>query len=229
MRVREIMSQPVVTVTPDTGFKEVVETLLEHDISGVPVVDSAGDLLGIVTEADLVSKGAYGRRRRRPLRLVFEYFLGRDPQWVRKASGLTARDVMTAKPLTVRADDPTGVASRALLEHGRKRLPVVEDGRVVGIVARTDLLRSYVRPDAEVLADVQRMLVDPLRSPEDHRAEPSVKNGVVRLQGTVRWPSDARVLSAMAAAIPGVVDVDLLLTAREPEPSLSHPLLPPLA
>lgn len=230
MRVREVMTSPVITVTPDTGFKEIVEAMLEHDISGLPVVDAAGTLLGIVTEADLVSKDAYGRRRRRPLRMLAEYLRGHDPQWVRKASGLTARQLRTAAPMAVGPGDPIGVASRALLERGRKRLPVVDDdGRLVGIVARADLLRPYLRADEEVLADVERMLADPLRCPEDHRVRASVTRGVVRLEGTVRWPSDAQVMSTMASAIPGVVDVAVLLTAREAEPSLGYPLVPPLA
>lgn len=229
MRVREIMSSPVITTRPDAGFKEVVETLLDNDISGMPVVDSAGDLLGMVTEADLVTKEAYGRRRRRPLGLIAEYLRGHDPQWVRKASALTARQLMTTEPLTVAPDDQAGVAGRALLEHGRKRLPVVEGGKVVGIVARSDLIRSFLRPDDELQADLDRLLGDALRAPEEHRVTGSVKHGIVRLKGSVRWPSDARVLSAAAGGIPGVVDVDVLITAREADPSLSYPLLPPLS
>lgn len=229
MRVREIMSAPVISVGPDAEFKEIVGLLLEHDISGLPVVGGDDELLGVITEADLVSKDAYGSRRRRPLGLIADYLRGRDPRWVKKAAGRTARDLMTAHPTVAAPDDPVGVVARSLVEHGRKRLPVVEGGRVVGIVARPDLLRSFLRPDAEIGADVEKMLVDPLRCPEDASVTCRVEAGVVTLEGSVRWPSDASVVVAMARGLPGVVDVEALLTAREPDPTLGHPLMPPLA
>lgn len=102
MRVRDVMSSPVVTVTADAPLKDVITTLLDHTITGAPVVDAEGRLEGIITEADLLSRPAYGPGRSRPLRLVAEYFAGVDPQWLRKAEGLTARDVMTHAVATIR-------------------------------------------------------------------------------------------------------------------------------
>lgn len=218
MKVRDVMTTPVVTVRPDATFADVVDQLLANDISGVPVVDADGQLVGMVTEADLVSKEAYGYRRRRALGLVADCLRGRDPQWVRKAAGRTATDVMTAAPATASPDDDLAVAARRMLESHHKRLPVIEDGRVVGIVSRQDLLQPFHRAGAAVLADVERLLGDVLRVPETHEARPSVAAGVVTLDGTAQWPSDVALIEAVVARVPGVVAIDNRLRAREPDP-----------
>ena len=143
MHVRDVMTTDVVTVPPDADFGEIVERLLDRGISGLPVVDADGTLLGMVTEADLVSREAYGPGRRRPLGLVLDYLRDRDPAWVRKASGTTARDLMTQVVTTASPDDELRVIARVLLESGHRRLPVVRaDGRLAGIVSRRDLLAS---------------------------------------------------------------------------------------
>ena len=206
----------------------MVDRLLSADISGVPVVDAGGRLLGIVTEADLVSKEAYGYRRRRALGLLADVLHGRDADWVRKGAGRTARDVMTAPVEVVAPGDDLPVAARRMLEGGHKRLPVVEGGRVVGVVSRHDLLRPFHRPDEAIAADIDDLLADPLRVPETHEATPSVADGVVALDGAVRWPSDRALLEAVVARVPGVVAVDNRLEALEAEPRISGPLTPPL-
>lgn len=148
MHVRDVMTDDVVTVGPDAPYREIVDRLLAHDISGVPVVDADGALVGVVTEADLVSREAYGAERRRPLGLVLDYLRDRDPAWVRKAAGRTAGELMTRVVTTASPDDELRVTARVMLESGHKRLPVVgADGRLVGIVARRDLLATlYGRP-----------------------------------------------------------------------------------
>jgi CBS domain-containing protein len=148
MKVRDVMTTDVLTVGPEASFAEIVDALLTRGVSGLPVVDDSGRLLGIVTEADLVSKEAYGPGRRRALGLLADYFRGRDPQWVRKSSGLTASELMTAAPDSVAPDDDLVEAARRMLERHHKRLPVLVDGRVVGILSRHDLLRSLGRHQA---------------------------------------------------------------------------------
>ena len=140
MRVRDVMTTDVVTVGPEATYGETVDRLLAHDVSGLPVTDHAGTLLGIVTEADLVSREAYGSQRRRALGLVVDYLRGHDPAWVRRASGATARELMTPVVTTASPDDDLRTAARRMLERGHKRLPVVAAGRLVGIVSRRDLL-----------------------------------------------------------------------------------------
>jgi CBS domain-containing protein len=142
MQVRDVMTTPAVTIRPQATYREIVDTLLAHDISGVPVVDGGGRLLGIVSEADLLSRAAYGHRTRRPLALLADYLCGRDPQWVRKAAGDTAADLMNAAPQHTTPDADLGDAARWLIEDRHRRLPVVDDGKVVGIVSRHDLLEA---------------------------------------------------------------------------------------
>ena len=225
MKVRDVMSSPAITVGPDATFPDVVDVLLTNDISGVPVVDEAGTLLGMVTEADLISKAAYGFRRRRALGLLADYLRGRDPQWVRKGAGRTAREVMTAAPASVSPGDGLAVAARHMLENHHKRLPVVEDGRVVGLVSRHDLLRPLHRSDAELDGEVEALLGDIMRVPERHDAHAAVDAGVVKLAGTTQWPSDAAIIERLVSGIPGVVAVDNQLVAREPEPTVARPML----
>jgi CBS domain-containing protein len=141
VHVRDVMTTDVVTVGLEATYGEMVDLLLAHDISGLPVVDADDILLGLVTEADLVSREAYGPERRRPLGLIADYLRDRDPAWVRKASGATAREIMTHVVTTASPDDELRVAARRMLESGYKRLPVVATGgRIVGVVSRRDVL-----------------------------------------------------------------------------------------
>ena len=229
MRVRDVMTTPAVTAGPDTPFPDLVDRLLANAISGLPVVDADGHLVGIVTEADLVSKEAYGHRRRRALGVLADLLRGRDPEWVGKGAGRTARDVMTSAVGVATPGEDLGAAARRMLEGGHKRLPVVdEDGRVVGIVSRHDVLRPFHRSDEEIAADVNRLLADVRRVPETHAVTASVAGGVATLRGTVQWPSDATLVEAVVARVPGVVAVDAHVPAREEEPRLTGPLVPPL-
>lgn len=224
MKVRDVMSSPAITAGPDATFAELVDTLLTADIGGLPVVDADGRLLGLVTEADLVAKEAYGFGRRRALSLVSDFLRDRDPQWVRKGAGRVARDVMTGVPDTASPDEDLSAVARRMLENRHKRLPVVEDGRVVGMVSRHDLLRPFHRPDPELLAEVEVLLQDILRAPEQHDAHAAVAKGVVVLEGTTQWPSDVAIIERLVARVPGVVAVDNRLVAREPAPTLAGPM-----
>lgn len=224
VKVRDVMTTEVVTVGPKAPFGEIVDALLEHDISGLPVVDAHGMLVGIVTEADLIAKEAYaggGPRRRRPVGMLRDHLRGRDTSWVNKASARVAADVMTTKVDSVTPEEDVTVAARRMLDGRHKRLPVCDKGRLVGIVSRHDLLKPFHRSDEQIERDVRDLLADPLRVPEEHEAVASVSQGVVTLRGTTRFPSDIGVLVAAVSRIPGVVAVDNCLRAREPEPDPS--------
>jgi CBS domain-containing protein len=220
--VRDVMTTDVRTIGPETGFAAIVETLLEHDISGLPVVDDDGTLLGIVTEADLITREAYEGRRRH-LSLVRDHIAGRRPEWIQKASARVARELMTRTVETASPGDDLAVAARRMLEGRHKRLPVCEDGRLVGIVARHDLLRPFSRSDHAIADDVEAILDDPLQAPEAHDVTFAVRQGVVTLRGTTRWARDAEILALFVAAVPGVVAVDDATRAREPEPRRPRP------
>jgi CBS domain-containing protein len=143
--VRDIMDPDPTTVRPDTPVEDVVATLRRHEMPGVPVVDSEGRCVGIVTEADLVLPDEEGDLHiPHYINLfggtVFLEPLGRFETRLRKAFASTAEDMMTRDPDTVSPDTSAREAARIIHESGHNRLPVVENGRLVGVVTRLDVL-----------------------------------------------------------------------------------------
>jgi CBS domain-containing protein len=143
--VREIMDGSPATVSTDTPVDEVVNTLRTHELPGVPVVDSEGRCVGIVTEADLVLPDDEGDLHiPHYINLfggtVFLEPLGRFEERLRKAFASTAEDMMTRDPQTVSPDTTVREAARIIHDSGHNRLPVVEEGRLVGVVTRVDVL-----------------------------------------------------------------------------------------
>lgn len=216
MRIKDVMTHPVRSVRPDTPFKDVVDCLVTSGVSGVPVVDDRGRVVGIITEADVVSKEAYGGRRPRALALLADLLSGREHHWVTKAAGRDARDIMTRNVAVCAPEDDVRAVARRLLQLGVKRMPVVDAGVLVGIVTRRDILRTFARPDVEIAEDVARILES--HPPEDHHVECSVADGVVTLTGDIRYPSDESVVVSLVRAVDGVIDVVGRLQPREPEP-----------
>jgi CBS domain-containing protein len=143
--VRDIMDSDPETVSPDSSVEDVIATLRDNELPGVPVVDGDGRCVGIVTEADLVLPDSEGDL---PLPHYINLFggtvflepLGRFEGRLRKAFASSARDMMTADPDTVTPDTTVQEAARRIHETGHNRLPVVEDGRLVGVVTRIDVL-----------------------------------------------------------------------------------------
>lgn len=213
MQVRDVMTTEVVTIGPDTPFKQIVGLMLEHAVSGVPVLEN-GVLVGMVTEADLVSKEAYEEPRRGVMEALIRLLAG-ETGWAERAEGLTARDVMTGLVRTAAAGDSVAFAARMMLDFGCKRLPVVDDGRLVGIVSRRDLLKAFARPDTEIAEAIRLHLDDPRLVPEDHQVKVTVEEGVATLEGSVRIEYDRPVVVAAVRHEPGVVHLVDNLTVRE--------------
>ncbi len=148
--VRDFMETAPVTVSPDTSVEDVVRTLREHELPGVPVVEGDGKLAGIITEADLVLPDDQGDLHiPHYINLfggtVFLEPLGRFEQRLRKAFASTAADMMTSDPVTVDPDTTVQEAARLIHRSGHNRLPVVEDGRLVGLVTRLDVLGALAQ------------------------------------------------------------------------------------
>jgi CBS domain-containing protein len=223
VKINDVMTEAVVSVTPDTPYKDLVERLVASDISGLPVVDRTGALVGIVTEADLVSKAAYGGRRRRALALLADVLSARQHHWVTKSLGLTAADVMTKAVVTCTPDDDVRVVARRMLASDVKRMPVVRAGNLVGIVSRQDILRLFARSDAMIAADVERMLVTGRNMLDDSHVMSSVHDGIVTLDGDVRYAWDVPIVASMARDVAGVIDVVNHVHNREPNP---EPVMP---
>ena len=223
MKAKEVMTTEVVTARPDTAYKHLVELMIEHHVSGVPIVDEQGRLVGIVTEADLVDKPAYGDPPKGILGTVHELVFGPSVDVVVKTMALDAGRLMTDRVYTAHGEDDVRDVARRLLHHSIKRMPVVDDDvRVIGIVSRRDLLAAFARPDEDIEADIAVVLGNPLMVPENASVEEvHVRDGQVVLRGSVEHPSDIVVVTAAVRGVAGVVDVDCRLSARSPEPNLS--------
>lgn len=199
--VADVMTRRVVTATPETSFKEAVRLLRRRRVSGLPVVDGGGALVGILSETDLLSK--IGRPA--PDSAVVESQRQRLDH--AKAAGQNVGEVMTKEVVTVRADHPVALAARELHDRGFKRFPVVDEaGRLVGIVTRSDLLKVFLRPDADIEDDVRAAI----RS-ADGGVKASVARGVVTLRGSVETRRRMEGLLRAVGDIDGVVGVDSML------------------
>jgi CBS domain-containing protein len=143
--VRDIMDTDPATVRPETPVEEVVATLRRHELPGLPVVDGEGRVLGMITEADLVLPDDEGDLHiPHYINLfggtIFLEPLSRFEQRLRKAFASNAADMMTSDPDAVSPDTTVQEAARIIHESGHNRLPVIEDGRLVGVVTRLDVL-----------------------------------------------------------------------------------------
>jgi CBS domain-containing protein len=186
MRTCDVMSSPVVSVPPDAPLKDVAATLVEHGINAVPVVDATDRLIGIVSEADLLS---------------LETGLGRSPAG---AGPRTAGEVMRQSVYTLTGDTDATAAARLMLRHRLKSVPVVAGERVVGMVARRDLLRLIARSDHDIQADLDRRLKEEVEVLQ--RLALDVAGGVVTIDAAAG--SLARqLLEGLARTVPGVVEV----------------------
>lgn len=213
--VSDVMTREVVSVGPQAGYSEIRAAMVKHDVGGLPVVAADGALLGMVTEADLIAKEAFRNARASRTRLLLARLRGRDTSWLVKAQGRVAADLMTAQVDTVGPEDDLHAVARMMLQRGHKRLPVVTRGRIVGIVARHDLLRPFERSDYELRADIEHLLAGP-QAPSDLSAFFDVDRGVVQVWGSARVPGDISWVITAIARLPGVVAVDSQLFPRDP-------------
>jgi CBS domain-containing protein len=206
--VSDVMTRDVVTVSPEIGFREIADLLVQRTISAVPVVDEHGVVLGVVSEADLLPKLEYADRL--PTHALA---LRRTRIIQAKAAGGRAIDLMTAPAVTIEPSVSVTQAARRLESARVKRLPVVDrTGRLVGIVSRRDLVRMYVRTDVQLLRTVLEIL-DAMWI-EAGTVEVTCNAGVVHLTGQVDRSSEAQILTSVIRATPGVVNIRPHLTFR---------------
>jgi len=205
MKIRQLMSRDVVTVTPGTTLKEVARVLTRHGISGVPVVDAGGAVVGVVSEADVLVKER-GPQARQTGRFAW---LGdaRDPAADAKVAARTAGEAMTSPALTIGPERPASAGARLMVEHKINRLPVVKDGGLVGIVTRADLVRAFTRPDDELAREIRADVVERAMWLSRDQVDVTVVDGEVALAGSVETRVDAEVLELLSARVPGVVAV----------------------
>jgi CBS domain-containing protein len=217
--VRSVMTDTVVAVKEAAEFRVIVDTLVEHRVSAVPVVDAECHVLGVVSEVDLAHKLEFAsdtlaaplfeRKRRRTART--------------KAGGDTAKDLMSAPAVTIGADATVVEAARRMDAEGVKRLPVIDaGGRLVGIVTRSDLLRVYRRSDAEIRAEVYTDVLRKVLRLGLPDVDVTVHQGVVTLRGSTELRTTAAIAVRLVRAVTGVVDVvDELTYQRDDTASAS--------
>jgi CBS domain-containing protein len=143
MKVRDVMTSPVVSVGPDTSLLEAGELMLRHDISGLPVLDREARLVGLITERDFLRPTGSGPDYKRPR--WFQVLTGQAKDESSRQSNRKVADVMTAEPVTITEETPLEEVVRLMDHHCIHRLPVMRGAKVVGIVSRADLLRALVQ------------------------------------------------------------------------------------
>jgi CBS domain-containing protein len=215
-RVKDVMTTRVVAVRKDATFKDIAALLTEHRVSAFPVLDEGEKVIGVVSEADLLSKEALvadigalaarlGRANGSPYHDEFA-----------KAAAVTAGDLMTNPPVVVTPDEPVTSAAR-LMYHGRvKRLPVVgEKGQLIGIVSRADVLSVYSRPDSEIRQEITENVIRGEFFADPGHFTVTVSDGIVTLEGYPESTVRGRDMVAEAWHVEGVVSVRDRLTYPE--------------
>ncbi len=213
MNVAEAMTRNVVAVSPETPLKDVASAMVQHGISGVPVVDAGGTVLGVVSEADFVIKerGSAAVHHR-----FLARFFGESRATIaelRKIEARTAGEAMTSPAVTVEADAHLSEVARIMADRRINRLPVVADGRLVGIITRADVVRAFIRPDQ----DLERLVRDVVLAQTAFWLEPdifgvTVTDGVVALTGRVERRSLADAIVQVTRDLGGVIAVRSALT-----------------
>ena len=215
MKAQDVMVRNVITVRPDTSVAEAVKLLGEHDISALPVVDSDNHLVGILSEADLLRRGDLDHRQHpwwietlMPAAMLANEFA--------KSQGKKVEEVMSTDLVTAAEDTPLCEIAAQLERHRVKRVPIVRNGKIVGVVSRSNLIQALAsaKPLLEAKKESDRAIrlkmLDRLSKQKwtDFGSRNIiVENGVVHLWGLVGSESERKALTALAEEIPGVSSV----------------------
>lgn len=225
MQTSEVMTRAVVTVAPNATIQDAIRLMLGQRISGLPVLDNAGTLVGILTEGDLLHRVETGTAWKHPGWLAFLRGPARAADEFVRSHGRYVEEVMTRDVVTVDEDTPLDQVVELMDKRHVKRLPVMKDGRMVGVVSRADLLRAL----AAKLADA------PLASPGDAALKAAVEealrqhtwsggqvtvvvsDAVVFLEGVLYSEEERTALRVAAETVPGVKEVRDNLVFQSPE------------
>jgi len=209
--VSDVMTRRVHVATPSTQFKVLVRLIEDNRVSAIPIVDSQGTPVGVVSESDLLFK----ERRQE---LTDEHGLLHPRKHRReldKARGVVAAEIMTSPPVTVGWNTPLTQAARLMQERGVRRLIVVDGrGRIAGVVSRSDLLQVFLRTDEELQEEIATKLIPAILLWPPSSLKVDVTWNVVTLSGEVDRKSDAEILTRVTRRVDGVVDVIDRLTYR---------------
>ncbi|TMJ02174.1 MAG: CBS domain-containing protein [Alphaproteobacteria bacterium] len=216
MQAKDVMVSPVITVSPDASVAETANILLRNRISAVPVVSKAGALLGIVSEGDLIRRAEIGTERHRTWWLEMLASHNTIAMDYVKSHASKVSDIMTTWPVSVGAETPLAEIADLLEMRKIKRVPVVRDGKVIGIVSRADLLQAFAamhRPAPEANPDDRAVraavikTIDTAKLVRPYTLGITAKDGNVHLSGLVGTAEEKRALCLAAEVTPGVVSV----------------------
>lgn len=215
--VKDVMMTHVIAVRKNASFKEMAARLREQRVSAFPVVDDDSKVIGVVSEADLLAKEALDFSGPGKVSSLLHH---REQA---KAAGITAADLMTKPPVTVGPTELVSYAARLMYARRVKRLPVVDDdGKLIGIVSRSDVLAVYSRPDPDIRHEItERVLLDTLLT-DPARLTVTVQDGVVTIEGVPETSSVGHDIIEEVRHIEGVVAVRDRLSyppASKPAPS----------
>jgi CBS domain-containing protein len=225
MKAADIMTRGVVSTGPDATIEKAIRLMLQHGISGLPVVDTAGHLIGIVSEGDLLRRAETGTERHRTRWLTFLLGPARLAKEYVRTHGRKVTEVMTCDVVAVTEDAPLNEIVRLMERNRIKRLPVTRDGRVVGIVSRANLLRALVSVVDEVPASsendgqIRDRLVATLKGqPWAPQVSTNVivRNAIVHLWGVVFNEEQRQAMIVAAENTPGARSVEDHLAWVEP-------------
>ena len=229
MIVADVMNRNVISIAPDATVEDAAKLMLARDISGLFVVDAKGDLAGIVTEGDLLRRDELGTQRHRPWWLRLLVSPGRQASDFTHTHGRHVSDVMTVDVIAVASSAPLEDVVETMEKHRIKRLPVVENQRVIGVVSRSDLLRyliGHVRttgpatgPAATDDSSIRTAILDALDKQSwapVTSLNVTVAGGVVDIWGTITNDQERRAIAVVAENTPGVTAVHDHLVYIEP-------------
>ncbi len=226
MLARHIMTPDVITIDADSTVVEAADIMLRHHISGLPVVDTAGNLIGILSEGDFVRRAEIGTERKRGRWLSFLVSPDRIALDFVHAHGRKVHEIMTPHPQTVTEDAPLDEIARIMEAHDIKRVPVVRGQRVVGIVARSDFLAAAARLAREAAPprladeDICRAVSEAIgqASWRPRRLNITAHDGMVGLRGVVNSDHARQAAIVAAENVAGVRGVIDGLCERPPYP-----------
>jgi CBS domain-containing protein len=230
MQVRDVMTRKVISVNDGDSILAAARLMLQNRISGLPVVDTGGNLVGVVTEGDFLRRGELGTQRSRPAWLEFLLGAGRLAKEYVHAYGRKVSEIMTADPVFVGEDDSLEAVVEAMERRHIKRLPVMRDGRLVGIVSRANLVHAVVglaRDAQEPAGDdatIHNQVLDAIgKQPWAAQVKVAVKGGIVELSGVILDDHERAACIVAAENVSGVKEVHDHLVWVEPMSGVAFP------
>jgi CBS domain-containing protein len=215
MEARQIMTSPILTISPGATVRQAIEMMLEKRVSGLPVVDEIGQLVGMISEGDLLHRSELGTEKHRSKWLDFLLGPGRSATDYVHSHSRRVVDVMTTDVVTVQETTPLEDVVKIMEKRRIKRVPVVRDGGVSGIVTRSDLLRAFIKTSAaQVVAksddEIKQKIYDTIEQEGWAPAGPihiKVVDGHVTLAGTIFDERERDAIRVCAENQPGVTGV----------------------